>query len=105
MLGKKLSTAEIEYLKQHDPNLHSQVLSIAMERQAYEKALRQSRSKADVNNYNTINLIGITGHLKNGGSEEQLMRANAIQEAHLEFLRSSKYASLKSNSNVPGKLR
>jgi hypothetical protein len=95
MLGKKLRTDEMDYLQRHDPNLHVQAMSLSMERQAYEDALQHSRSKADANYYNTFKLMQIAGQLKHGGSEELLMRANAIQEAHREFVRSSKYASLR----------
>ncbi|WP_271751977.1 hypothetical protein [Cohnella sp. JJ-181] len=94
MLGKELRTDELDDLQRHDPNLHHQAMSLSMERQAYEDALQHSRSKADANYYNTFKLMQIAGQLKQGGSEEQLMRTNAIQEAHREFVRSSKYASL-----------
>ncbi|WP_337102003.1 hypothetical protein [Paenibacillus sp. YIM B09110] len=95
--GKKLRTDEMDYLQRNDINLHDQAMRLSMERQAYEDALKHSRSKADANNYNTFNLLQIAGQLKHGGSEELLMRANAIQEAHREFVRSSKYASLSRN--------
>jgi hypothetical protein len=97
MLGKKLRTDEMDFLQRHDPNLHDQAMNLSMERQAYENALQYSRSKADANYYNTFKLIQIAGQLKHGGSEELLMRTNAIQEAHREFVRSSKYASLRSD--------
>ncbi|MEK0314892.1 hypothetical protein [Cohnella sp. 56] len=94
MLGKKLRTDDLDYLQRHDPNLHQQAMSLSMERQLYEDTLQHSRSKADANYYNTFKLMQIAGQLKQGGSEELLMRTNAIQEAHREFVRSSKYASL-----------
>ncbi|MGO4371916.1 hypothetical protein AB4Z21_14210 [Paenibacillus sp. MCAF20] len=97
LTGKKLRTDEMDYLQRKDPHLHERAMSLSMERQAYEDALRHSRSKADANNYNSYNLLQIAGQLKHGGSEELLMRANAIQEAHREFVRSSKYASLSRN--------
>ncbi|QJD84729.1 hypothetical protein [Cohnella herbarum] len=95
MLGKKLRTEEMDYLQRHDPNLYDQAMSLSMERQAYEDALQHSRSKADANYYNTFKLMQIAGQLKHGGSEELLMRTNAIREAYQEFVRSSKYASLR----------
>ncbi len=95
MLGKKLRTDEMGYLQRHDSNLYDQAKSLSTERQAYEDALQHSRSKADANYYNTFKLMQIAGQLKRGGSEEQLMRANSIQDAHREFMRSSKYASLR----------
>ncbi|WEK53575.1 MAG: hypothetical protein P0Y55_13435 [Candidatus Cohnella colombiensis] len=105
MQGKKLRTDEMDYLQRHDANLHDQAMSLSMERQAYEDALKFCRSKADANNYNTFKLIQIAGQLKHGNSEELLMRTNAIQEAHREFVRSSKYASLRSDGYEPRKLR
>lgn len=93
--GKKLRTDEMDYLQRHDPDLHLQAMRLSMERQAYEDALKFSRSKADANLYNTYMLMQIAGQLKHGGSEELLMRANTIREAHREFVRSSKYASLR----------
>lgn len=104
ILGKKLRTDEMNYLQRHEPNLYNQAMRISIERQAYEDTLQHSRSKADVNYYNTFNLMQIAGQLKHGGSEEQLMRVNAIQEAHREFVRSSKYASLRSDGYAPHKL-
>lgn len=95
MLGKKLRTDEMDYIQRHDPKLHVQAMSLSMERQTYENALQHSRSKADANYYNTFKLMQIAEQLKQGGSEELLMRANAIQEAHHEFMRSSKYTSLR----------
>ncbi|MBO9599223.1 MAG: hypothetical protein J7559_15560 [Cohnella sp.] len=95
MQGKKLRTDEMDYLQRHDPDLHHQAIRLSMERQAYEDALKHSRSKADANQYNTFKLMQIAGQLKNGNSEELLMRAYAIQEAHREFVRSNKYALLK----------
>ncbi|WP_042167144.1 hypothetical protein [Paenibacillus gorillae] len=103
MQGKKLRTVDMEYLQRHDPNLHEQAMSLSMERQAYEDALQLSRSKADANFYITFKLSQIAGQLKHGGSEELLMRAKAIQEAHRDFVRSSNYASL-SDGNAPRKL-
>lgn len=95
MQGKKLRTDEMDYLLRHDPNLHDQAMRISMERRAYEDALHFSRSKADANHYNTFILLQIAGQLKHGRSEELLMRTNAIQEAHREFVRSSKYTLLR----------
>jgi hypothetical protein len=95
MLGKKLRTVEMDYLQRHDLNLYNQAMSLSMERQAYEDALRHCRSKADANYYNTFKLMQIAEQLKHGGSEELLMRSNSIQEAHREFMQSSKYASLR----------
>ncbi|MBJ6361500.1 hypothetical protein ACFOQM_09395 [Paenibacillus sp. GCM10012307] len=95
MLGKKLRADEMDFLQRYDTNLHDQAMSLSMERQAYEDALQHSRSKADANHYNTFKLMQIAGQLKHGGSEELLMRTNAIQEVHREFVRSSKYASLR----------
>ncbi|WP_139997183.1 hypothetical protein [Paenibacillus paridis] len=95
MLGKKLRTDEMDYLQRYDPSLYDQAKSLSMERQAYEDALQHSRSKADANYYKTFKLMQIAGQLKQSGSEELLMRTNSIQEAHREFMRSSKYASLR----------
>ncbi len=95
MQGKKLRTDEMDYLQRHDPNLHDQAMRISMERRAYEDALQFSRSKSDANHYNTFMLMQIAGQVKHGRSEELLMRTNAIQEAHREFVRSSKYTLLR----------
>jgi hypothetical protein len=95
LLGKKLRTDEMTYLQRNNSNLYDQAMMISMERKAYEDALHQSRSKADANYYNTFKLMTIAGQLKKGSSEELQMRANSIQDAHHEFMRSSKYASLK----------
>ncbi|WP_338554620.1 hypothetical protein [Paenibacillus sp. KS-LC4] len=95
MQGKKLRIDEMNYLQRKDSNLYNQAMSLSMERQAYKDVLQHSRSKADASYYRTFKLMQIAGQLKHGGSEEQLMRVNSIQEAHREFTRSSKYASLR----------
>jgi hypothetical protein len=95
MQGKKLRTDEMDYLQRHDPNLYDQAMRISMERRAYEDTLQFSRSKAEANRYSTYMLMQIAGQVKHGRSEELLMRTNAIQDAHREFVRSSKYTLLR----------
>jgi hypothetical protein len=90
--GKKLTEADMEYLRSHDPELYSKALMLNMERANYDNAVRQSRTKSDANTFHMQTLMSISklGH----DTEESLMRVSAVQDSHRNFVRSSEYASL-----------
>ena len=90
--GKRLTEADMEYLRSHAPELFSKALMLNMERANYESAVRQHRTKSDVNAFHTQTLMSISkvGH----DSEETLMRVSAVQDSHRTFVRSNEYASL-----------
>ena len=46
--GKRLSAAEMEYLKEHDPQTYQKAREIEMEREAYERELKRCRTKEEV---------------------------------------------------------
>ena len=48
MAGKRLSSAEMEYLKENDPQTYQKARAIEMEREAYERRLKQCRTKEEV---------------------------------------------------------
>ena len=48
MAGKRLSSAEMEYLKENDPQTYQKARTIEMEREAYERRLKQCRTKEEV---------------------------------------------------------
>ncbi len=90
--GKRLTEADMDYLKSHAPELFSKALMLNMERANYESAVRQQRTKSDVNAFHTQTLMSISkvGH----DPEETLMRVSAVQDSHRTFVRSNEYATL-----------
>jgi hypothetical protein len=90
--GKKLTEADMEYLRSHAPELFSKALMLNMERANYDYAVRQCRTKSDVNAFHTQTLMSISklGH----DAEDTLMRVSAVQDSHRSFVRSSEYTSL-----------
>ena len=48
MAGKRLSSAEMEYLKENDPQTYQKARTIEMEREAYERRLKQCITKEEV---------------------------------------------------------
>lgn len=90
--GKRLTEADMEYLKSHDPQLYSKSLTLDMERANYDNAVRQCRTKRDVNAFHTQTLMSISKLSQD--PEDTLMRVSAVQDSHRSFVRSNEYASL-----------
>lgn len=48
MSGKRLNSKEMEYLKENDPQTYQKAKEIEMEREAYERELKQCKTKEEV---------------------------------------------------------
>lgn len=48
MSGKRLTAEELDYLKEHDPETYKKAKAIETERQAYERELKNCRTKEEV---------------------------------------------------------
>lgn len=100
--GSKLSVGEMQYLREHHPDLYIKAKKIAMEREAYERELRRCKTKEEVRRAKMHKTASFLAEMKNaspGGDagsagDEIIMRSNAITRAHLEFTKSKEYNNL-----------
>ena len=100
--GKKLSPSELEHLRLHAPELYSQARRIIEERAAYEKKLRNARSKEEVRAIHAGSIVTVaSGALgpanetaASGGEDMGLARVSALSEAHRDFTGTRPYAVL-----------
>ena len=111
MSGAKLTPEDMETLRRHSPELYQKAVRIQREREAYKKALENSRSKEDVerlrmqklNEFTTeIGAIRGNSNLSTEEKREQLeflhMRMMAILDEHAAFTQTAKYQSLPDRS-------
>lgn len=109
--GKRLSAAEMDYLKEHDPQTYQKAKAIEMEREAYERELKQCRTKEEVQRVKTTHAMASMATVKEidtnpnipkgqklGLIMQELAKSNALGEAEREFIRSGAYRSLPSEA-------
>lgn len=105
--GKKLTSEELEYLKNHDPQKYQKAREIEMERQAYEQDLKRCKTKEDVQrlkmtkvaaSLSTVNSVKNNPNIPKAQKLALIMqenqRMNAINEATDEFVKEGGYAKL-----------
>jgi hypothetical protein len=93
--GKKLSPAELDFLREHSPELYAKAVRVAQERDAYEASLRASKSKAEVEAKQNRMLARVAGMMKHCDPEEREMLVNAVQDVNRSFRCSDEYKKLK----------
>lgn len=106
-MGQKLSAAEMEKLKEIDPQAYAKAKMIEAEQAAYEQKLRQCRTKEDVERLRMTTLSSVAAnvqsiannpHIPDNKKIEMLgheqRRATGINEATAEFAKTAEYANL-----------
>lgn len=93
--GKKLSPAELDFLREHAPDLYAKAVRVAQDRDAYEQSLRQSRTKEEVTQKQNRKMAQMASLLKNCDPEEAEMFVNAIQDVNRKYKHSDEYEKLK----------
>lgn len=109
--GKLLSAAEMEYLKENDPKTYQKAREIEMEREAYERELKQCRTKEEVQRVKfshaaaamaTVKEVDTNPNIPKGEKlaliMQELAKTNALGDAEREFIQSGDYRSLPSTS-------
>jgi hypothetical protein len=95
--GRRLSGADMSFLREHAPEFYEKALDIEEERRDYERDLKACRSKADVAALKAVKLSGILPSGK-GGAETDIetitMRIAAIGDSHERFKRTQRYERL-----------
>lgn len=109
MSGKKLSSKEMDYLRENDPELYKKAKAIEMEREAYERELKQCKTKEEVQKVKMAHATAALAQVKNIESNpnipegqklalmmEQLAKSNALGEVERKFVQSGEYKRLPS---------
>ena len=109
--GRRLSGSELEQLRKTDPEAYARAKQIEAERAAYERRLKQCRTKEDVQRLRLNAISGIATrvtaiannpNIPDGKKLELVthehMRASAINDATGRFIRSGEYARLPSDA-------
>ena len=109
--GKKLTSEELEYLLSEDPAAYQKAKEIQMEQEGYEKALKNCKTKEDVQRLKSthmgvtmarVNSIANNPNIPEGKKMELLMhenaKAGAVCQAEREFVESGQYDRLPSEA-------
>lgn len=107
MAGKRLSSAEMEYLKENDPQTYQKARSIEMEREAYERRLKQCRTREEVQRVKFTQAASSLAAVKNVESNpnipkgqklalimQELHKYNAMADTDRAYMQSRDYKSL-----------
>ena len=107
--GKRLSAAEMEYLKENDPQTYQKAREIQMEREAYERELKQCRTKEEVQRVKLSHAAASMASVKNietnpnipegaklGLMMQELAKTKALSDTEREFVESGGYQALPS---------
>ena len=107
MAGRKLTSAEMEYLKKNDPNTYQQAKYREMERKAFEQRLRSCKTKEEVQRLKAAHMAASLDRVKdinnnpNISSGEKLkltieehQKVCTISDATTRFTESSDYKRL-----------
>ena len=111
--GSELSPAEIEYLQKNSPELYKEYLEIQAEKKAYEDQLKNCKTKEEVDRLKINKMNGILAQAKSvlnnpnipkgkklEMAEKFLMKASGIQDVHMKFVESGRYAELPTEEEV-----
>lgn len=105
--GEELTPEEIEYLRQNNPQALKDYEDTQKERESYKRALRNCRTKEDVERLKYTKMGQFMAEAKKISSnacipkgkkvallKRILQQATAVEDEHKEFLKTSRYASL-----------
>jgi len=107
MSGKKLSAEEMDYLKEHDPETYKKAKAIEMEREAYERELKNCKTKEEVQRVKASHAAAAldrVNDIKNnpnipGGKKLELIKqehfkASALDDTMQAFTKGGEYHKL-----------
>lgn len=105
--GEELTPEEIEYLRQNNPQALKDYEDTQKERESYKRALRNCRTKEEVERLKYTKMGQYMAEAKKISSnacipkgkkvallKRILQQATAVEDEHKEFLKTSRYASL-----------
>lgn len=105
--GQKLTSEEMEYLKEHDPQTYQRIKATEMEQKNYERELKRCKTKEEVQrvkmahaatSLNMVNEIKNNPNIPESKKLELIWNEHrknkALEESTQEFVESGKYAKL-----------
>lgn len=93
--GKRLTPEEMDFLREHAPELYVKAVRVAMEREEYERELRRAKTSEDAERIQNLKMAQIAQRLRHMDPEESEMLANAIADVNREYQKSDEYKALK----------
>ncbi len=114
--GKELTTEELAYLKEKNPTAYMDYLEIRREKKAYERELKNCKTKEDVQELKVTKLGHIAAQAKSVVNNPHIPKAKKlellgkflakvsnIQEVHTKFVQSGSYSSLPTEEEIAHK--
>jgi len=99
--GKKLSNSELDHLRRNCPELYNAARRSMAERAAYERKLRNCRSKEEVRRLHSTSTMsaaagGVTSvrNGDSGGGETASIRISALNAEHRDFIHTKQYKDM-----------
>lgn len=105
--GSELTSEELEYLRENNPELYKEAMEIARERDSYRKQLRECKTKEEAERLKVNKINGYLSEAKRiSGSacipkgrkgellEKLMKRLMGIQSEHIAFVESAEYKEL-----------
>ncbi len=105
--GKKLSSDEMEFLKENDPETYRKAKNIELEQEAYEQELKRCKTKEEVQRTRLSHAAASLATVKNVENDphipegkklelvmEELMRTNAMNDTYQKFTKSGAFRKL-----------
>jgi hypothetical protein len=89
LLGKKLTAAELEYLRQHDSMLYLKAIKIEMSRKMMKEQIKKSKSKEEVQRIIANHMSGVRGT-----NEDVQMEQAAIADESSKAMKGKRYREL-----------
>lgn len=111
--GDSLTPAELEYLQKNAPELYKEYMEIQAEKEAYERQLKNCKTKEEVERLKINKMNGILAQAKSvmnnpnipkaqklALAEKFLMKVMGIQDVHMKFVENGHYAALPTEEEV-----
>lgn len=111
--GQELTPDEVQYLQRNNPAMYKEYQEIKNEKEAYERELKNCKTKEDVDRLKINKMNGYLAEAKSvmnnpnipKGQKKALMekilgKTMGIESVHMEFVNSDKYASLPTDEEL-----
>ena len=111
--GQELTPDEVQYLQRNNPALYQEYQEIKSEKEAYERGLKNCKTKEDVERFKINKMNGYLAQAKSvmnnpnipKGQKKALMekilgKTMGIEKVHMKFVSSGRYASLPTDEEL-----
>ena len=100
--GKKLSGADLAFLRKHDPDLYGKAIKIARERSDYRRRLDRARTKDEADRIHIYKMqqLSMEANLKGADTEMAGMRTAALVNERADSMTNGNYRHLKREHEI-----